>query len=900
MSSAAPTFSQIKAQVASIRRKVPGAKVVGIRATGHWAGERLRMDGTEAYCITQCDSPLQMRLALQEQVPESTTKVLITSLSDQELGDDVLVRLAKRRLIPIDSWQIIKSLFQARSVDPRVSQHPWMAEKLLELAASDDYPPVPGGFLDAETVWPILLSRQLGLTAERPDLQAILKWSIDPDNVSRLRAASDAFRAAVQEWLVQLAGPAAAAVLSCVMASERPDALPVGLASGVVYAKQAAGKLERSLGRIEERFLGGKAPDELLIARWHAAATEVVRLQLTDPRMKRIQLQRADEILRDVQAEAFAYLSDTSPLGFDQRLARYGVMLSDQLQSGAAPSFVPLSEHYESVVRHDAARGEPRRLQRLEMANRLMRWLAQPIESRDKESRSFTEAAQKHLAEGGFVDWARYTLRSGDPVRELSEAYARLWDRVSAIREGQSRRFAELLRDWTAAGSSGKDLIPVERFLDEIIVPLAGTTPVLLVVIDGMSVAVSRELISDVVRQDWVPLCEEGRSFNRPVIATIPSVTEASRTSLLCGQLRTGMASDEASGFAGHAGLLSQSKSAHPPVLFHKVSLQDEEDTSLAASVRKEIGSTQRRVVGVVINAVDDHLLKGQQLDIRWTRDEIKAFSSLLHEARQAGRAVVIVSDHGHILENRTEVGLCEASERWRPAVGQPENNELLVKGSRVLLAESGQLIAPWSERVRYSKGVRNGYHGGLTPQEMVIPLTVLMSTHTAPAGWSESSPDIPDWWEQQPAAFSEPAVTGQVKPIKQKDTGFLFPLDDEEDKTPKAESAAAIQKPDSRWIPSLLASPILEDQKKLAGRAVPPNEAMTRVLATLYQCGGKMTSTALSRALNIPPFRLRGMLAVLQRILNIDGFAVLSRDDASDTVQLDRGLLIKQFDLAE
>ena len=52
---------------------------------------------------------------------------------------------------------------------------------------------------------------------------------------------------------------------------------------------------------------------------------------------------------------------------------------------------------------------------------------------------SLAEAAAYHLAEGGFVDWARLALRIGDPVRELSEAYARLFTKVTAIREQQAQ-----------------------------------------------------------------------------------------------------------------------------------------------------------------------------------------------------------------------------------------------------------------------------------------------------------------------------------------------------------------------------------------------------------------------------------------------------------------------------
>ena len=118
MSTASPTFSQLKAQVAAIRQKVPQARVIGIRAAGRWTAERQRRDGEHSYLIQQCDSPLAMRLALRETVDEATTKILITPLEEKDLSDDILLRLAKRRLFPIDTWQIVRSLFQARPSIP--------------------------------------------------------------------------------------------------------------------------------------------------------------------------------------------------------------------------------------------------------------------------------------------------------------------------------------------------------------------------------------------------------------------------------------------------------------------------------------------------------------------------------------------------------------------------------------------------------------------------------------------------------------------------------------------------------------------------------------------------------------------------------------------------------------
>lgn len=901
MTMAAPTFSQIRAQVAAIRQKVPQARVIGIRAAGKWTGERLKQEGQETFQIEQCDSPLQMRMALQED-DGVAVKILITGLDERDLGDDILVRLTKRRLFPMDRWQIVKALFQAREIDPRVTRHGWIAEALLDAVPAGGFPPAPGGFLDAETVWPILLGRQIGLAGDRPDLLALLKWSIDAGQVERFRSTPEPFRQAAIEWIAYQAGPAAEAVLHCVASSQRPDALAVGLAAGVVFHREVAGRLDKAAGKMEERVLGGKAPDAGAIDRWHAAATEVVSLQLTDTQRQRGQLNRADEILRELQADGYAYLSDTSPLGFDQRLARFGKLLAEAVQSASSASLEPLTAARQAILRHDQARRECRRLDRTQMALRLARWLARVGSTVNPAFPSFpslAEAAAYHLAEGGFVDWARLSLRVGDPVRELSEAYADLFDQVTAIREEQARRFAELVRDWTAAGSAGDEVIPVEQILDEIVAPLAAQAPVLVIVVDGMSAAVGRELIADITRQDWVALCEGGRDMNRPGLAAMPSVTEVSRTSLLCGQLREGNAAVEKTGFAEHPGLRAHCRSGSPPILFHKPSLQEADDASLAAEVRQEIGSSHRRVVGVVVNAIDDHLLKGEQIDIRWSRDTIKVLPTLLHEAKSARRLVVLLADHGHVLDHQTQGRPSEGGERWRIDDGNPAEDEVSIMGNRVVLPDTHRLIAPWKEKVRY--GVKkNGYHGGLSPQEMVVPITVLCASDSFPAGWVEAPIDTPAWWDEPfPERRPREEAPPRLKPIQARGLGPLFEAAREKQ---EAANPAVVARPAEEsvpaWIKALLASPILGEQKTLAGRTVPADEIIVKLLAALDRHGGKLTSTALSRAIDYPAIRLRGLLAVMQRILNIDGYAVLTRDEASDTVELNRDLLCRQFDL--
>jgi hypothetical protein len=493
---------------------------------------------------------------------------------------------------------------------------------------------------------------------------------------------------------------------------------------------------------------------------------------------------------------------------------------------------------------------------------------------------------------GGFVDWARLSLRAGDSDRVLSEAYARLYSAVTEIRERQAQRFALLLSDWTGSGSRGDGILPVERMLEEVIAPLAGESPVLVIVVDGMSVAVGRELMSDLTRRDWVALCEPSRACNRPGIATIPSVTEFSRTSLLTGRLQQGSANEERQGFAEHAAMLAQCRGGYPPILFHKASLNESEDAVLAADVRNEIASTHRQIVGVVINAVDDHLLKGEQIDTRWSRDEIKVLPALLHEARNAGRLVILISDHGHVLDRQSAARPAEGGERWRTPVGQPLADEIEVRGDRVLVA-GGRLIAPWSERVRY--GIKkNGYHGGLSPQEMVFLVTVLASGEDYPGEWHEQPADVPDWWDE-PLELA-PAAEQPVAPppsIVRPPSGMLFDLDADETASPAPVAASA-----PAWIVRLLGSPVFLEQKRRGGRSVPSDLILGQVLTALDQRGGKLTAVALARVLTFPTFRMPGLLAQVQRILNVDGYAIVGRDDASDTIELNRPLLLKQFDL--
>ncbi len=910
MTPAAPTISQIRAHVAAVSGKLPTARLIGIHASGRWAGPDRLEAGGQTYLIRQCDSPLALRLALREETEDGAVRVLVTPLPEAEVGEDVLLRLARRRLFPLDAWQVVRTLFQATGIDPRLTARPWIADRLLEL---EEHPPAPGGFLDAETVWPLLLRQAIGLAAGRPDLAALLHWSLDADAVKSFRALDAEFRGAAAEWLAGWAGPTAPLVLRCLVASDPPEALPMGLAAGVVFHPEAAGQLDRAAGRLETRFLGGEAPDAEAMRRWSAAAAAVLRRLPEDDPGRDLLPQRADEILRELGAELFAHLSDVSPLGYEQRLVALGRALDRVLEPAAPDSLAEMEAARKRVLRHALTRPGSRRRERIEMMVRLARWLAALKDAAPPAARSFAEAAACQAGEGSFVDWARWTLRSGDPVRELAEAGDRVFAAAREVRERQAARFGALLRDWTAAGSTGDDVIPVEQLLETVVAPLAAAAPVLVIVVDGMSVAVARELVAQVTRQGWIVLREAGRPQGRAGVAALPSETGYSRAGLLCGRIGRGTADTERTGFARHPALVARSRGGHLPLLFHKASLQEGDGGNPASAVRDAIGDSRRKVVGVVLNAVDDLLSKGDQIDAPWTADTIRPLPALLDEARAARRLVVLLSDHGHVLDSGTVQRKQEGEARWRPDDGVLAPDEVRLQGDRVTLPAASSplppdppienrgthasgsskienaLVALWSERVRY-RAKQNGYHGGANPQEMIVPVVVLSAAGDPPSGWAEAPVETPAWWDEPfVAPEPEPGKEVQAPGRRPRPAGLLFDPD---------EDLAAGEIP--AWVNRLVHSPVFRAQRKLAGKAAPEQDDLARLLALLDRSGGSLPATALARAFGFAPTRLRALLAAAQRLLNVDGYPILTAAGEHDDehVELDRDLLTRQFDL--
>ena len=281
----------------------------------------------------------------------------------------------------------------------------------------------------------------------------------------------------------------------------------------------------------------------------------------------------------------------------------------------------------------------------------------------------------------------------------------------------------------------------------------------------------------------------------------------------------------------------------------------------------------------------------------------------LLREARDARRVVIVTADHGHLLEDGTRQ--CAGGERDRCRDGSKvgSEDEIALRGPRVLTA-AGQrsVVCLWGEDTRYT-GRKNGYHGGASLPEVVVPMSVLVPLGMNLPGWQPAVPPQPEWWDPSlpfgadahgsragaraaaSPATAKPARAPSRKSAAPEGQGALFDL---ESPTP-----APAEPRQAHWVDGLLASDTYAAQRRLAARVALPDEQMRRLLCTLEERGGKLSKTAVAQRLAVPELRLAGMLAAARRVLNVDQMPVMELDEGAGTVELNLNLLMKQFGLS-
>lgn len=887
-------------------------RIIGIRATPDPAAQRTFEHRGETVQVVPCVSALAVRAALLDRA-DNEWLIILTDRSEEDLGAGILAHFASYHLKTPDPWDAIKQRFGATSLDRVLAaryRRTGIAAGLLRISPEGGWPAAPAGALSADHAFGSVARERLGLDATTVDALSVLAWAAHGEAAARIADlrvdAGHELTDAVLEWLAGRCGEAEAPVRQLFASGAAAETLPLGLALSVLTGLPAAaspeerGQAQLALARLDHRWTGSAlSVSPASLAALGVAAGTVVRLLLSDNRTWRVgrrAADSADQMLRGLQAESLAASSDVLPSGFDRRFR----LLADALRSVPdAAAMRKVEDRWAECGRHalfDPPRDDERdpRVVPFRAAVRLARWLAEA----ETPVPDLAAMARRQAAVDAWVDSAYNDAASGVLDPSLGESLEHVLGLVEARRRSHDREFAAALalstsrEDGVAKGflsGEGDRVRLLERVLPDVVVPLAHQRQTLLVVLDGMSTGTATELIQDVLddRAGWHEILPKGQARRGAALAVLPTLTEFSRTSLLCGRLTAGGQAEENTGFPAAASGITTALHHKKPLDTSRLgySLLDEIYQDITGQAKLS-GKAYKQLVGCVLNTIDDALDRTDPGGTTWTQDAVKHLRELLTAAMAAERAVVLTADHGHIVERRrgsmrkySEI----SSARSRSAAEPAGEDEVLVEGTRVL-AHGGRAVLAVDETLRYGP-LKAGYHGGAAPAEAVVPVAVLVPAGVElPKGWELAPVQEPVWWR---AAATLPVPS--AAPVGRPSAGTAAPslFDDLEEAEPAESGLGA----------AVIASSTYKAQAKLAGRVAIPDTAIALLVDALASASGsRLQSATAAVVLQMPASRIRGAVATIQRLLNVEGYAVL-RTEGTELL-LDVPLLREQFEV--
>jgi hypothetical protein len=856
-------------------------------------------------------SALAVREVLAEHraaVPAPDWLVVVTDRDAEDLGAGILAHFVWPRLRTPDPWEAVRHRFAATGVDPALTQASGgreIATALLAATPATGWPVAPAGILSRAHALGAVAAHHLGFDAEPTDVLGVLRWSMRPASLVSLgqmrRDVGDPLTDATLDWIAQRAGVAEPPVRALLARGELTDIVPVGLVLALLTGTATADpriahQAQLALVRLEPRWSGAIPSSAALSTLGRAAEallTDLVNDRRADTDVARA-LERADTMLGQLKATDLGRHSEVLAGGLRARM----LVLAETLRRSAREARGgrdSVEAAWAEVTAHRL--GNTSALRRpMEAAVRLVRWLELdvPDESSSVHDR-LAAATRRHLAESAWADAAINDVFAGVDDPELSPALQAVVAAAQERRRGEERRFAAAL---AAASSSPSGNGPddgiwyLERLLPGAVLPLVRRAPVLLLVMDGMSVATAVELLDDATqRLGWLEASLPGgdSTHRAGALAALPSLTEVSRTSLLCGRLVVGQQPTELKGFAE----LTSKAGKITARLFHKKAV---DSTAAGWSVSHDVGDAlddaHVALVTVVLNTIDDALDRSDPAGTVWTADAVKHLEPLLARAAAAGRTVVITADHGHVVERRqgaVRSFAAATSNRSRPVDAGVGEDEVLVSGPRVLTDDHRAVLAV-DENLRYGP-LKAGYHGGASAAEVVVPVAVLVpDEQTNPAGLRLLPPQQPPWWfAAVPATVVVPVpVTEEPLP----DDGTLFPV------APAAQAKAPASLRVSVGT-AIVRTSRYKAQRKTLGRAAVPDVQLARLVDALHEADGhRLGPIRAAQALGVASTQLPDVIAAVQQLLNVEGYPVVTVQPTTSRVTLDVPLLTEQFDV--
>lgn len=885
----AATEASVREHAAAfVREAKPGVDVLLLRAAPVWSGPAVIEVGGATVRVIEGVSPLAILDAIYAK-DASGPVVALTSLTERELGQAVLQHADRRGVTRLDSWALVPGLFGVRrdDLDPRIQKElgRWAPELLLQYRPANGWQAARDGSVSYAHLVGTLVAAVLGVPTSDVDATLLLesldatetrtRWrELDPMIATELAAAAgDVFGTHVRYALH-------------IARSGTSIAIPAfGLAADVLWPAHGSdvpGVALDARVRLEQQIVKNLDGDAMRALADSAIGT-VLRLSTFEAERIDGILVQAEALLADLGWAEGAAASRHLPAGFNAGLSAIAARLREVLETPTPERTAALDAAIHHASTHDrAVRDHARReLATAQMAVRLVRWLQTPTAT----EHTLTTAVQSYVRTGGWVDRAYAAVWGGSSQQVLADAYRALAGRVRARRDVEDVQAAALL---SASETGDEQTIAIERVLDAVVLPLAASHPTLLIVLDGMSVATATAVAQDVTAEGWIEVAPESTRRRLAAIATLPTITKYSRTSLFAGELLAGTQVIEKARFAARTG----------GTVFHKDDLRAAAGHELPGDVVEAINDSSQRVVAAVLNTIDDALAKADPGGTQWGLDTVQHLRALLNAAALAGRHVILTSDHGHVVERGGEFRpAADGGARWRPLGGDPiRDDEVLVGGTRVL-APGGQAILARDEGLRYT-AKSAGYHGGASLAELTVPIVVVRrAASAAPAGWVDAPPQTPEWWfESDPMRdAAAPSPTPQAKrkktpaPVAQ-DAVSMFDLPVEQ----PGSSGGTKQ----RLSEQLLASERYAVQRKRLVRRALDDVVVAQIVDSVDDRGGRVHRDVLAGILGVAPGSLDATLSVLRRLLNTDGYEAVFTDPDGVTLVIDRPLLREQFDL--
>ncbi|GAA4227761.1 BREX-2 system phosphatase PglZ [Actinomadura meridiana] len=843
--------------------------------------------------------------------------VITTGMDDHHLGADLRAHALGRRALSVDRAEIVKQRFGAADLDPRIRQEPWLIDALLDAEPSDGWRRHPAGapwrrsggsVLTRDAAVHALVSARLDLSSlllglgetsghSDIDVDSLLAWSRMPGAAVRYAELVAGERAGIAAWLRENVGDAATVLLALVEAGKGEDAMALGVVAAVLTDAARTAEAALAVGGLfagvthDTGELGAFASAvQGTLTRWIGdAASERRGHQAARDRVMAV-LDRADELAADVGLGQAVAGHPFLPSGLDARLRAFAAALPEAPQAAG--------DALNAVMDHRLADLFADRCGVAAMAARLRRWLDAPGAT---DIASVAAGVAGQVTEWGWVDRALNVLWGGDPGNDpvLGRAYQEIYVAAVNRRAALDADFAARLSDWTTTASAeapGGALL-VESVMDEVVRPLARDAAPLVLVLDGMSASVAAQLGEELARGGrWLEI-SAAPGARRGAVSMIPSVTRTSRASLLCGSPTVGGQAAERTGFDAF-----WKRRRTRAAVFHKSDIPGGPGQRLARPLLDALAGDG--VVCAVLNTIDDALDHDREGDrTGWRTSDITFLTDLLNAARDYSRPVVLVSDHGHVLERggkELTAASGAGSARWRtgePGKDQPGEGEIELAGPRVLEG-GGRVVVPWREDIRYTPR-KAGYHGGASLAEMTVPLLVLVpSVDLVPKGWSILPPEktVPWWWGDREAPQAPPEATTPKAAARrtpaQKDVLFTV------GELAPAPAAAAVT-----LGVRVTRSPVYADQRKYLRKA-PEARQVAAVIDALANAGGRLSTAAVGAAAAAAGGRApRGadlFITAVQRLLNVEGYPVLGLSDSGATVTLETALLREQFGVDE